>query len=405
MKTRGYYESFWRELDREKEMIFLSGPRQAGKTTLARKLGREVGEGIYFNYDLPTDKVRLAKNPVFFEEIDRTGPEAPLVILDEIHKFKDWKNYLKGVYDGHADRFRFLVTGSGRLDLLTNEGDALAGRFLRFRMFPFTLGELFTERPRERGFEELLSPPGTVDGGQAEALDTLISCSGFPEPFLKGNERSYRRWAGAYHRQIVRDDIRDIMAVRSLSAVETLYALMPERVGSPLSIASLTGLVRASHKTVSGWLDVFERLYLMFKIRPYSTRVSRSLLREPKYYFYDWCQISDPGARFENLVAVELFRATMAWTDYGLGEFELFYLRTKDGMEVDFLVAQDHHPLFMVEVKCSDTHVSQGLRKMQDMLEIPAIQLVNRRGTNRVIRNGGHRILVLDACTWLSLLA
>lgn len=405
MKQRPYYQVFWQELQSEKAMIFMSGPRQVGKTTLAKSFAAAQGSSVYFNYDLPADKVRLADTPSFFETVDRTAGQPPLVVLDEIHKFSDWKNYLKGVYDGHADEFLFLITGSGRLDLWTNAGDALAGRFLRFRVFPFTLGELFSSRPRTSDdFSALSGDVDTRDPGPAVTLDKLLACSGFPEPFLKGREMSYRRWANSYHRQVVRDDVRDVMAVNNLSALETLYALIPARVGSPLSVASLTGPLRVSHKTVSSWLDVFERLFLIFKVRPYSRRINRSLLREPKYYFFDWCRVPESGPRLENLVAVELLRSVMAWTDYGLGNFSLHYLRNKEGIEVDFLVTRDGEPLFMVEVKTSDLQVSTGLRKMQDALTVPAIQLVNRTGINRSIRNGENKIRVVSAADWLATL-
>lgn len=384
-------------------MLFMSGPRQAGKTTLAKSIAKTTGGGVYFNYDMPEHKVRLAGNPLFFEETDRRQGTAPLVILDEIHKFKDWKNYLKGLYDGHAGQFRFLVTGSGRLDLLISGGDSLAGRFLRFRVFPFTIGELCTNTPRAGGFDDLLGD--TSDrAGVDEILDQLLKCSGFPEPFLKGSETSYRRWAGSYHRQVVRDDVRDVMAIRDLSGLETLYALMAERVASPFSINSIAAAVKASHKTIASWLDVFERLFLMFRIKPYSRQVKRSLLKEPKFYFFDFCRVGNQGARLENLVAVELFRAVLGWTDYGLGEFDLFYLRTRDGIETDFLITRNSEPFFMVEVKTSDTAVSSALRSMQNILRIPAIQLVRRPGTNRHITNGDLHIRVVNAADWLAAL-
>ncbi len=403
MKDRPYYRTFWEELQAEKAMVFMSGPRQAGKTTLAKSFGASAGGSVYFNYDVPADKVRLAENPVFFEETDRLPGQPPLVILDEIHKYKDWKNYLKGIYDGYAGAFRFLITGSGRLDLLSNAGDALAGRFLRFRVYPFTLGEIYGHQPRERAeFAELFDDVEVRPAEPEATLETMLNCSGFPEPFLKGRETSYRRWANVYHRQIVRDDVRDVLAVQNLAGIETLYALMADRVGSPLSIASLTGPLKVSHKTISSWLEVFERLFLMFKIRPYSRKINRSLLREPKYYHFDWCRSRSVGARFENLVAVELLRAVMSWNDYGLGNFDLFYLRTKDGIEVDFLVTQDGEPLFMLEVKNSDPQVSPGLLKMQDQLQVPAIQLVRRPGTNRRIRNGDQQIRIVNAAHWLA---
>jgi predicted AAA+ superfamily ATPase len=236
----------------------------------------------------------------------------------------------------------------------------------------------------------------------AKALKTLMNFSGFPEPFLKARAAAYRRWARTYHRQIVRSDIRDAFAVRDIDTMELLYTLLPSRVGSTLSLAKLTDPLKTSHKTISSWISVFEQLYLVFRVRPYSRRIRRSILKEPKLYFYDYCRVKDDGKRFENLVALELKRAVSNWTDYGLGEFSLFFLRTKEHEEVDFLVTEGERPLFMVEVKSGALSPSPTLKKFQSILRVPAVQLVRRKGTNRVFKNGEDRILVVNAAGWLS---
>ncbi len=401
MRKRDYFRKIWADFNEEKNLILVSGPRQAGKTTFAKDIASKEPVSLYFNYDIPANKARLLTNPTFFEEVDRKKGDLPLIILDEIHKYVDWKNYLKGIYDGYADEFRFLVTGSGRLELSRKKGDALAGRYLHFHLYPFTIGEIFASSMGMENINILTDIPEQNTIAQ-EAWETMFHVSGFPEPFLKGTKLKYRRWTKSYHSQVIRDDIRDEFAVRQVDKMEALYFLLSECAGNPFSSSNHARTLKVSHKTVSSWITVFERFFLVFKIRPYSKRISRSLVKEPKLYFYDYCLIRDEALRFENMVAVELNRAVTLWNDFGLGEYELWYLRNKEKEEVDFLITENANPLFMVEAKLLDTTISPHLVKFQNILRIPAIQLVNKKNVARKIRNGPDRILVASAADWLS---
>ena len=403
MKRRNYYKKIWVDFNKEKNLVLISGPRQAGKTTFAKDIAAKEPVSLYFNYDIPTNKARILQDPAFFEKVDRKKGALPLIILDEIHKYIDWKNYLKGIYDGYSDEFRFLVTGSGRLDLSRKRGDSLAGRYRHFHLFPFTIGEIFSSSVGIKGNDILLEIPEQRPEVQ-EAWDTMFQVSGFPEPFLKGTKLRYQRWAKSYHSQVIRDDIRDEYAVRQVDSMETLYFLLSECIGSPFSSSNHARTLKVSHKTVSSWITVFERFSLIFKLRPYSKRISRSLVKEPKIYFYDYCRVQDAALRLENMVAVELSRAVTLWSDFGLGEYELWYLRNKEKEEVDFLVTKSGKPQFMVEAKLSDTAVSQHLMKFQNVLNIPAIQLVNKPGIARKIKNGSNKILITSTANWLTCL-
>ena len=307
---------------------------------------------------------------------------------------------MKGIFDGYSTEFRFLITGSGRLDLLKSRGDSMAGRYRQFHLFPFTLGVRFYTGLGEFNEAGVVEPPETNLEAQ-EMWDSMFHFSGFPEPLLAGKKTTYRRWAGSYHQQIIRNDIRDEFAVKQIDTMETLYFLLPDCVGSPMSASNHAGTLKVSYKTISSWLAVFERFYLLFSIRPYSRRIPRTLLREPKYYFYDHCRIEDAGFRFENMVATELHRSVTLWNDYGSGSFELWFLRNKEKEEVDFLVTNHGKPLFLVETKLSDSSVSPHLIKFQNLLNIPAVQLVNKTGINRIIRNESNKILVTTAPNWL----
>ena len=400
MKRRDYYRSIWADFNKDKEMVFISGARQAGKTTLAKDIASEESTSLYFNYDIPINKSKILNHPTFFEEVDRGKSDQPLIILDEIHKFKEWKNYLKGIYDGYAGEFRFLVTGSGRLDLSRKRGDALSGRYYHFHLFPFTIGEIFASSPHQLDRERLLEIPEQNAIAQ-EAWDTMAQVSGFPEPFLKGTKLKYRRWTQSYHSQVIRDDIRDEFAVKQIDAMEALYVLIGGCVGSPFSASNHARTLTISHKTVSSWITVFERFFLVFKLRPYSKRISRSLVKEPKVYFYDYCRVQDEALRYENMVAVELRRAVTLWSDFGFGEYELWYLRNKEKEEIDFLITENGNSMFMVEAKFSGPTISPNLIKFQNALQIPAIQLVNQTNVARKIKNGANFILVASAADWL----
>jgi predicted AAA+ superfamily ATPase len=401
MKRRKYYKNIWADFNKEKEMIFISGARQTGKTTLAKEIASEERVSHYFNYDVPENKTKILVQPSFFEEIDRKKSDRPLIILDEIHKYKEWKNYLKGVYDGYADEFRFLVTGSGRLDLSRKRGDALAGRYLHFHLFPFTVGEISSSTIRQVASEILLDVPEQNNVAR-ELWEIMFQVSGFPEPFLKGTKLKYRRWAHSYHSQVIRDDIRNEFAVRQIDTMEALYSLINSCIGNPFSASNQAKILKISHNTVSSWITVFEHFFLVFKLRPYSKRISRSLVKEPKIYFYDYCRIQDEALRFENMVAVELRRAVTLWTDFGFGEYQLWYLRNKEKQEVDFLVTENAQPLFIVEAKFSDVTVSPNLIKFQNALRVPAIQLVHQQNVARKIKNEKNVMIVASAADWLA---
>jgi uncharacterized protein len=226
--------------------------------------------------------------------------------------------------------------------------------------------------------------------------------SGFPEPFLTRRVTSYRRWSQTYAGLIIREDIRSLTDVKSVGDMESLYTLLPSRVGNPLSFTSLAETLHASYNAVRSWLDIFERFFLVFSISPWTEKVARAVQKERKYYLWDVPRIADPAARFENMVAVELWRAVTCWNDRGLGRFSIHFVRNKEREEVDFLVANEHDPFFLVEAKLSDTGPARTLLKFQRMLRIPAIQLVREGETFRLQANDDLPLLIAPAPQWLS---
>ena len=351
-----------------RQMLFLAGPRQVGKTTAARSAGERFASVAYLNWDdVDAREIILRGTSAIAEAagLAQLQPEAPLLILDELHRYRDWKPLLKGLFDTREAQLRILVTGSARLDVFGAGGESLMGRYLRYRMHPLSVAELLDPEPHE----ELVSPPRP---GADDALDRLLRWGGFPEPLVRESPRFSRQWRGLRDHQLFREELRDLTRIQQLGQVELLAKLVRERVGQLTSYASLARQVRAGQESVRRWLDTLSSLYWCFAVRPWHRNVSRSLRKEPKYYLWDWSQVTDGGARRENLVASALLKAVHFWTDHGLADCSLHFLRNKDKREVDFVVVRDGEPWFVVEVKsAADGRPSSSLRFYQDQLGVP----------------------------------
>lgn len=397
------YSDLWEELSSEKQMIFLSGPRQVGKTTLSKEIAKSFKNNIYFNWDILEHKRLLIKNPTFFENINRQDESTPLVILDEIHKYKQWKNYLKGVYDQFSEDYKFLVSGSGRLDLYVKGGDSLAGRYFQFHLFPFTVAEISSKK---RNFGEFVKSPIAgfdINGKKVsrEIWQMLFDIGGFPEPFTKGKKTFFTRWARNYVTQIVREDIRTFYDIKNVDNIEILFTLLPSRVGSLLSMNNLAEELQVAFGSVRKWLKLFEIFYLAFRISPWTKKISRAILKEKKLYLFNYPEIEDAGYRFENMVALELLRGIHNWNEYGYGRFTLHYIRNKEKEEVDFLIADNNNPILLVETKLSKDTPAKSLINFQNILNVPAVQLANKEGVFKYIKNNKNKILVVTAHRWL----
>jgi len=349
------------EADLASKMVLVAGPRQVGKTTLARRILDRAPGGVYLSWDNRADRreIRAARWP---------GGEA-LVVLDELHKWRGWKGWLKGEFDKHRETTRFLVTGSARLDLYRRGSDSLQGRYHHYRLHPFSYAELV----RQGGAPACPEPgaglaiPARAD---PEPLERLMARSGFPEPLLSGTERGFRRWQKERLDRFFREDVRDLEAVRELSSLQVLADLLPERVGSPLSLNALREDLDASHRGVSHWVDVLERLYHLVRVRPHASPRVRALRRMPKAYLWDWTLVADRAARFENLVALHLLKLCHFLEDHDGYAAELRYLRDRSGREVDFLVTVAGKPWFAVEAKLSDTRIEPSLLYFRERLSL-----------------------------------
>ena len=393
------------------KIVFISGPRQVGKTSLSKRFLVERSNGAYWNWDSLDFKRLWAKSPASIVATLNRSP-TPIVILDEIHKSKRWKGALKGVYDTVPFPVDFIVTGSARLDTFRRESDSLLGRYLPFRLHPFSLRELLAAKDSyvaptpDEFLEAIRKGECNTDSKRAEReLNKLDTFGGFPEPLFSADTDVLRSWRQTRLEAIVREDLRDLTRLPELDQVQLLAALLPERAGSQLSRAALREDLQVAHTTISRWLKYLEAVYYFYEIRPYSSSIKRSLLREGKLYLWDWSEVVDDGHRFENIVAGHLLKACHYWTDSGKGLFDLRYLRNKEGHEIDFLITRDRKPWLPVEVKLSDTSLSESWRVFLPQIKCKvALQLVAAPKINTVTRQGDTTIYTLSASSALSAL-
>jgi len=380
MTQQRYLTKFVLE-DLKEKMVFVGGPRQVGKTTLARELvGNHFQHSGYFNWDNRQDRRSIMQS---------SWPgDAVLIILDEIHKYKKWKSLVKGEYDKLKDKYRFLITGSARLDLYRKGGDSMLGRYHYYRLHPFTLAEVVGGISVPKVFKEIPIP----SQNDKELFFALDKFGGFPEPFLKQNTRVLRRWHNEKLDRLFREDIRDVEQVRDIVNMQLLGDLLPDRAGSLLSLNSLREDLEVSHRAVSNWINILESFYYCFRIYPFAAKNYRSLKKEAKLYLWDWSEIDQEPARFENCVASHLLKLVHFLHDYEGYRAQLYYLRSIEKKEVDFLVTIDKKPWFAVEAKINDSNASPHLYYFKDKLKIPfSYQVVKSNGVDRFMR--GVRIV------------
>ena len=347
--------------DLGRKMVFVSGPRQVGKTTLARSLpGADAG---YLNWDVSHDRERILKGEL---------PANALWVFDEIHKYRGWRNWLKGAYDGRPEGQRILVTGSARLEFYRHSGDSLQGRYHLLRLHPLSVAEL--------------------DLKTADDLAQLLTLGGFPEPFFGGSEVEARRWSREYRNLLIREELSSLERVDDLGRLELLTLRLPELVGSMLSVNALREDLQISHKTAERWIQILERLYAIFRLSPMGSPRLRAVRKARKHYHFDWSVVADAAARFENLVAAHLLKWVHWVQDTEGRDLELRYFRDTDGREVDFVVVERSAPRLLVECKWADTEVDRGLRYLRERFPDAAAWQVSATGRKDFLTPGGIRV-------------
>lgn len=353
--------------DLRKKMVFIGGPRQVGKTTMALEiLDGDEQHPAYFNWDFADDKKILLQGGL--------PSEQPLVVLDEIHKYKSWRNFIKGLYDKNRSRTAFLITGSARLDYYRKGGDSLQGRYHYYRLHPLSLYELST------------TP--TLDD-----LQTLLTFGGFPEPFFAQSERDWKRWQRERAARVIHEDLISLESVKEVSQLDLLVALLPDRVGSLLSINSLREDLSASHEAVDRWVRILENLYYCFRIRPFGAKKIKALKKDRKLFLWDWSLCPYPGSKFENLVAANLLKYCHYIEDTQGDEMELCFLRDTVKREIDFIVLCNGQPVFGLECKTGSKRLSKHIAYFAKRTDIPRFYQVHMGHEDYEIADVRTRIL------------
>ena len=366
--------------DLKRKLVFVTGPRQVGKTTLSRLLLKAGSQGVYLNYDIARDRVQIERRS--------WQPDAALLVLDELHKMPSWKSWLKGVVDGKPDGQQILVTGSARMDTFRQSGESLAGRFLCWRLHPISVREWC---------EFGVKPVDLATGDTAEkAFTKLLVRGGFPEPFLADSDVDAQRWRMRYADGLIREDVLEFSRIQELGSMRVLLDLLRDRVGSPLSLASLARDLQLSQPTIKRYLDILQALYIIFLVQPWHHNIARSLQQAPKVYFYDTGMVGTQsfeelsaneqqtlmGTRFENATALMLLKNTHYQQDAYGKSASLHYLRTKDGAEIDFALSVGTKLTHMIECKLSDVAPARGFTNFGTQWpEAKAIQVVRHLPT------------------------
>lgn len=335
-----------------KKMVFIGGPRQVGKTTLSLQFLNppSVKNTHYLNWDRSSDKSAILKDQIPLDD--------EFIVLDEIHKYRNWRNLVKGLYDKHKEDHKFLVTGSARLDHFRKGGDSLLGRYRYFRLHPFSLLEL-SKKPSKSDVEQLLK------------------FGGFPEPLFCNDEREHRLWQRERIQKVVYEDLRDLELVKDVSQLSLLAEILPSRVGSPLSLKSIGEDLQVSMPTVQRWIELFSSLYYVYNVAPFGTPKIRAVKKLQKCYLWDWSQVEDAGARFENFVASHLLKYCHFVEDTEGYSMELRYLRDTDGREIDFVVLKNKKPIFAVECKTGERNISSHINYFKERTNIPLFYQVH----------------------------
>ncbi len=365
--------------DLAKKLVFLVGPRQVGKTTLAKTLMADYPRAQYFNWDVAGDS-RIILGQTW-------SPRAKLVVLDEIHKMRDWKTYLKGAWDGRGKGQALLVTGSARMDTFRQSGESLAGRYFTLRMHPVSVREWCV-----------------ASGATPEdALDRLLERGGFPEPFLAQESREADRWRRQYLEDLIREDVVEFSRIHEIRAMRLFVEMLRERVGSPVSLASIARDLQVSPTTLAKYLDILEALYVVFTVRPYHRNIARAILKEPKVYFFDTgLVVGDEGARFENACAAMLLKHAHYLQDVEGRAATLHYIRDKEGAEVDLVLCRNNAPVLLAECRHADTAISRFMAALAARFpKARAVQLV--RELRQEEKRGG--VSIVRAADWLAELA
>jgi uncharacterized protein len=392
MERRFFTESLLQDHPKEK-MLFLAGPRQVGKTTLAQTVLNQM-IGLYLNNDIQSHRKKIREGLDLLADL-RVQSNFPMIVFDEIHKLNKFKSYLKGFYDENRGSARIWVTGSGRLDLYQKGGDSLLGRYFLYHIHPFTISDV--QKTKTVSLSEFLEKI-LKDLNKSKisiSYQDLLEFGGFPEPLIKKDKSFYQRWIKTRKQRLIFEDIRDLTRIQDLNRLEQLVDILPSRVGSPLSINSLREDIGVAFETIDSWIQALEKVYYIYTIAPYSKKITRAIRKEKKLYFWDWSEIKDPGTRFENFIVSHWKKTIDYWNDFGISNAEMHYIRDKEKREIDLVISINKKPELLIEIKSSDLQPSPHLFRFGDAIGCKNfLQIVNIPDTHRIVKVSGRTVVV-----------
>jgi predicted AAA+ superfamily ATPase len=397
---RLYTSAIAYHLKKYRQMAYIAGPRQVGKTTTSKMIAKTYPISYYLNWDNAEQRQLIMKGAHALAAhcgFDQLSSEKTLVVLDEIHKYRQWKLFLKGYFDLYEDQSRTVVTGSTKLDVYRRGGDSLMGRYFLYRMHPLSIAELLSTDLRQ---QEIIQPKKI----SSEKIQRLLTFGGFPEPYKQADVHFSNQWQRLRRQQLLKEDIRELSQIQDLAELEALMDILQADASQQVNVATIANQLNVAQTTVTRWINTLQAFYFCYTIKPWFKNVRRSIRKMPKLYLWDWSIIQDAGQKYENFIASHLLKAVHYWTDTGFGTYDLFYLRDKEKREVDFLVIKNQQPWFLVEVKKSkQDRISESLSYYQKELNVPhAFQVVMDMDYIDKDCFSYHQPVIVPASTFLS---
>lgn len=334
--------------------IVVTGPRQSGKTTLLRYLFSKTHR--FVSLEDPDVRIRAKEDPLSF--LDEYKPP---VIIDEIQYVPELLSYIKTKIDEKRKAGQWLFTGSQNFTLMRGISQSLAGRAAVLSLLPFSFAERINHGERTKEVSDWLK--GLAAVGKYEdktSLSELLLRGNYPEIATKGSV-DRQLWCGSYVSTYLERDVRSLAQIGDLSQFERFLRLCAIRTGQLLNLSEMAKEIGVSVPTAKRWLSILETGYQVFLLGPYYKNLGKRLVKSPKLYFNDTALASyllglhdrealmkSPsfGPLFETLVVIDFWKRFIH-----SGQMpSLYYLRTRDGLEVD-IVVESAQKLHLFEVK------------------------------------------------------
>jgi len=333
----------------KKEISFITGPRQSGKTTvmlmLKEHLGRNSQRNLFLNLDIEADKHFFTSQAGLINKIKlEIGEREGFVFIDEIQRKEDAGVFLKGIFDMNLP-YKFVVSGSGSVELKEKIHESLAGRKRIFELSPLSFEE-FVNHKTEYKYEDRLAEFLSLHREKAvELLEEYLNFGGYPRVVLEETIEEKRKTINEIYQSYIEKDISFLLHIRKTEDFGRLVKILASQIGSVFRVSEISGTLGISFKTVKDYLWYLEKTFIVHRVSPFYKNIRKEISKSPVYYFYDlglrnfsigsFGNVADPKERsflFENFV-FNLIKEKLKDSSA-----DIHYWRTKDGAEVDFVI-------------------------------------------------------------------